>query len=174
MIGAGTTSRRASSRLSPPARRRAGGGAALLLAAVGSSACYSYAPMRDPEPQLGQAFAFDINEPCPPVIAEGVGPETRRVEGTLVRRTETDFVVSVARATTTRGRIYRWNGETVALPQEYVRQVRTRRFSPIRTLGVAGGAVVSFLAFVVTRSLATGGGVADKTQEPKQNDGNVQ
>ncbi len=174
MIGAGTTSLRASSLFPPPARPRAGGGAALLLAVMGLSACYAYAPLRDPEPQLGQVFAFDLNEPCPPAVADRVGLDTRQVEGTLVRRTETEFVVSVARATTTRGRTYRWNGETVSLPQEYVRQVRTRRFSPGRTVAVAGGAVVSFVAFVVTRTLTAGGGVTDKTQEPKQGDGNVQ
>jgi hypothetical protein len=145
-----------------------------LLAAVGLSACYTYAPLRDPEPQLGQSLSFELGEPCPTALARDVGPDTKRVEGTLVRRTETDFVVSVDRAVTTRGRMYRWNGETVSLPQEYVRQVRTRRFSPSRTVAVAGGAVLSFVAFVVTRSLGVLGGVDEKTGEPKQDDGNVQ
>ena len=174
MNGAGTTPLRPSSRFRLPALWRAGGGAVLLLAAVGLSACYTYAPLRDPEPQLGQSLSFELDDPCPTALAEDVGPDTKRVEGTLVRRTETDFVVSVSRAVTTRGRMYRWNGETVSLPQEYVRQVRSRRFSPSRTVAVVGGAVVSFVAFVVTRSLVAPGGVNDKTLEPKQDDGNVQ
>jgi hypothetical protein len=146
----------------------------LWLAAAGLSGCYTYAPLRDPEPQLGQSLSFELEEPCPTGLADAVGPDTKRVEGTLVRQTETDFVVSVRRAINSRGQMYRWSGETVSLPQEYVRQVRTRRFSPTRTFAVAGGAVVSFVAFVITRSLTATGGVNDKTQEPKQDDGNVQ
>lgn len=158
--------------LKSPAPRRVGGWAALALAA-GLTGCYAYAPLRDPEPQLGQSFAFDLAEPCPAEIAAGVGPETARVEGTLVRRTETDFIVSVSQAVTTRGRTYRWNGETVTLPQAYVRQVRTRRFSGPRTLLVAGGAAVSFVAFVITRNLLGGGGVGEDTK-PLPDDGNIQ
>ncbi len=150
----------------PPAPRRAGGWPALALLSAGLTACYSYAPLHDPEPQLGQQFAFELAEPCPPPIADGVGPETARVQGTLVRRTDTDFVVSVSQAVTTRGRTYRWNGEMVTLPQAYVRQVRARRFSASRTVLVAGGTALSFVALVVTRSLGVlGGGSGDEGKE---------
>jgi hypothetical protein len=174
MIGARAIPSRAASRLQPPAHRRVGGWVALLVASMGLSACYTYAPLRDPEPQLGQSLSFELDEPCPEGLADAVGPDTKRVEGTLVRRTETDFVVSVDRAITHRGQMYRWSGETVSLPQDHVRQVRSRRFSPTRTFAVAGGAVVSFFAFVITRSLTASGGVDEKTGEPKQDDGNVQ
>lgn len=143
--------------------------AALALAAVGLSACYTYAPLRDPEPQMGQAFAFDLDQPCPQALCERVGLDTRRVEGTLVRRTDSEFVVSVARTNAGGGRTYRWNGETVTLPQAYVWQVRSKRFSPTRTVAVVGGAALSFVAFVITRSLGVGGGTADNTGVPKDN-----
>jgi hypothetical protein len=145
------------------------GSAAAVLAAVGLSACYTYTPLRDPEPEMGQAFAFDVDQPCPPAIADRVGLDTRRVEGTLVRRTDTEFVVSVARTNAAGGRTYRWNGETVSLPQAYVWQVRTKHFSPTRTVAVVGGAALSFVAFVITRSLGAGGGVNGNTGVPKDN-----
>jgi hypothetical protein len=144
----------------------------VLLAALGSSACYTYTALRDPEPQLGQAFAFDLNQPCPQSVADRVGQDTRRVEGRLVQRTGTEFVVSVDRTNAGGGRTYRWNGETVALPQAYVWQVRSKRFSPGHTVAVVGGTALSLVAFVITRSLAIGGGVSDKTGEPK--DGGAQ
>ncbi len=157
---------RGTQRPKPPALRTAGGLAAVVLASLGLTACYAYAPLRDPEPRLGQQFAFELAEPCPPPLADGIGPETARVEGTLVRRTDTDFIVSVSQAVTTRGRAYRWNGETVTLPQVYVRQVRARRFSASRTVLVAGGTAVSFVAFLVTRSLGVlGGGSGDEGKE---------
>lgn len=143
--------------------------AAVALAAVGLSACYTYTPLRDPEPQMGQAFTFDLDQPCPPAVAERVGLDTRRVEGTLLRRTDSEFVVSVARTNASGGRSYRWNGETVTLPQAYVWQVRSKRFSPTRTVAVVGGAALSFVAFVITRSLGVGGGTADNTGVGKDN-----
>lgn len=160
-------------RLEPSALRIAGGWAALVLASVALTGCYTYAPLRDPEPRLGESLAFELAEPLPADVARGVGPETTRVEGTLVRRTDTDFIVSVSQAVTTRGRVHRWNGETVSLPQAYIRRVQTRRFSAPRTVLVAGGAALSFVAFVVTRSLLGGGGTGEKTK-PLPDDGDIQ
>ncbi len=156
-------------RPTPPALHRAGGGAAVLLAVLGLSACYTYAPLRDPEPEEGRVLAFDVAQPCPEAVALAVGRDTRQVEGTLLRRTDADFVVSVARTFASGGRTYRWNGETVSLPQAYVWQVRSKHLSPIRTVAVAGGAALSFAAFVVTRTLGVGGGVSENTGVPKDN-----
>ncbi|MGH7754576.1 MAG: hypothetical protein ACREN5_17355, partial [Gemmatimonadales bacterium] len=148
----------------PPVRRRAGGSPALfqLIGAALSwlwlAGCYTYVPLIAPPPEPDRVLAFDLNDRGRAEVVDNVGPETARVEGTLLRNTDTDYVIRVARVITLRGRAYPWSGETVTLNRSYVSELREKRFSPPRTLVAAGGATVSLVAFIVTRGLGVFGG----------------
>lgn len=133
-------------------------GAALALLCTG---CYTYVPLIAPPPEPDRVLAFDLNDRGRAEVVENIGPETARVEGTLLRSTDTAYVIRVAQVITLRGRAYPWSGETVMLSRAWVRELRERRFSAPRTLVVAGGATMSLLAFVVTRGLGVLGGEDD-------------
>lgn len=133
-----------------------------LLLLVG---CYTYTPLIAPTPDPDQALAFDVNDRGRAEMMENVGPETARVEGTLLEQTDSAYQVSVARVITLRGRVYQWNGETVVLRREHVREVRERRFSAPRTVAAAGGATIPLLALLVSQTLNIFG-TDEKTDNP--------
>lgn len=147
-----------------------GRAAALGLAWLSLAGCYTYAPLIAPAPDPKQVLAFDLNDVGRAAVADPVGPETARVEGTLLRLTDADYEVSVSQVITLRGRTYHWTGETVTLSRSYVREVRERRFSAPRTVAVAGSATLSFLAFVVSRGLGVLGGGESNRLPPSDDD----
>ncbi len=143
--------------------------AALAWAWLTLAGCYTYVPLIAPTPDPNHVLAFELNDGGRAAVAENIGPETARVEGTLLQLTDADYQVSVRQVITVRGRAYQWTGETVTLSRPYVREVRERRFSAPRTVAVAGSATLSFLAFVVSRGLGVFGG-GDTSRLPPSDD----
>lgn len=115
---------------------------------------YKYTPVA---PVAGMQLALDLNDRGRLELAEHVGPEIARVEGTLVSVADSQYMMHVARTYGFRGQEHRWNGEPVTIRYSQVGLVRERSFSAPRTVVLAGTITASAVAFVVTRSLLGGG-----------------
>jgi hypothetical protein len=121
------------------------------------SGCYRYVPMTGTAPVAGERYTFEITDAGRVGLADRLGPGVLKVEGTLVRRTEDSYVVSVAGIDLLSGGSSHWTGEQVPLNAGYVGTLQRRQFSRGRTMAAVGAAALAIGAFIVTRGL-TGSG----------------
>ncbi len=136
-------------------RRLARGLLALAPAAV--PACYHYVPLQS-EPAPGIVVQVELNDDGRVAMTSAVGPETGKIEGVLLSRTDSGMVVSVRQVLGEYGGVARWEGEAVEIRSGWVRRLREREFSAGRTALVAALAGGGFVAFVATRDLLGFGG----------------
>lgn len=126
-------------------------GAALVMVLV--SGCYSLRPAASVEPQVGTRVAFDINDAGRVALSGTMGQDIGQVDGQLVAKEDGEYLLSVLNVHYVRGGQQAWSGEQVRIKTDYVGARYERRFSAVKTVGLAGimlGAVGGFLA---TRSL---------------------
>ena len=114
--------------------------------------CYSLQPIRGPIPEPGAVIGLDINDAGRVVLGGAMGPEIAQVEGRLVRRDTTAFVVGILNVQLLRGGSQVWHGETVHVKREYVSSIYERRFSKSRTL-IAGAVGVGLVVALTSKSL---------------------
>jgi hypothetical protein len=115
--------------------------------------CYRYVPMGEPAPVLGARYAFEITDAGRVGLADRLGPGVMKVEGTLVRRTEDGYVVSVSGIDLISGGSSHWSGEQVPVSAGYVARLERREFSAGRTAAALGAAALAIGAFIVSRGL---------------------
>ena len=137
--------------------RRAGLAGMLTLAAQLTTGCYSTVPVgaasigpRDVVLEITDRGRVDLDG------ALGVSP--LRVTGRLTATTDSTYTLAVRQVETVRGEAAQWQGESVTVRRSGVGLVQERRFSRGRTALAVLGVVGAIVAFVVTRSLVTGGG----------------
>jgi hypothetical protein len=125
-----------------------------VLSTIGLQAgCYRYVPMAGSTPVLGDRYTFEITDAGRVGLGDRLGSGVARVEGTLVRRTEDSYVVSVAGIDLLNGTSSHWTGEQVPINAGYVSTLQKREFSRGRTAAAVGAAVIAIGAFIVTRGL---------------------
>jgi len=129
------------------------------LLALSLSSCYVQVPLEAsaPAPAPGTRLVIELTDQGRAGMESQVGPAVASVEGALVSRSDTVYVVGVSAVNGLWGAFSKWQGERVTLRAEFVRRLSERRFSMGRTVAVFGVATAGFLAFVVTRSLLGGG-----------------
>ena len=120
--------------------------------------CYVYAPLNPTVPQPGVRLAFELNDQGRVGMAGSLGPEVARVEGALVTRTETEYVLQVSQVLGLSGTTTKWSGETVSVQPDYVKTLRERRVSKGRTALLTAALTAAAVAFVATRNLLGFGG----------------
>lgn len=120
--------------------------------------CYRYVPMSGVTPILGERYTFEITDAGRVGLADRLGPGVLKIEGTLVRRTEDSYVVSVAGVDLLSGGSSHWTGEQVPLNPGFVSTMQRREFSPGRTAVAIGATALAIGVFIVTRALSGGGG----------------
>jgi hypothetical protein len=121
--------------------------------------CYvnrPYAELR-PEPAPGTRLVIELTDAGRVAMAPQVGPDIGRVEGALVQRSDSQYVLGVAKVFGLYGTLQKWEGERMAFPTAYVRRLYERRLSLGRTVALAGGAAVAFVTFALTTSLLGSG-----------------
>jgi hypothetical protein len=99
---------------------------------------------------------LDINDAGRVALGGSMGPEISQVEGRLLQRTPSDYLVSVSAIHLVRGGEQTWSGEQVHIKPEYVSSMYERRFSRGRSVAlttVAVAVVGSVAAHVI---LSTG------------------
>ena len=115
--------------------------------------CYSLEPTTRLNPELlGQPVALDINDAGRVALGGSMGPEISQVEGRLVQRTPTDYLISVSVVHLVRGGEQTWSGERVSIKSEYVKSMYERRFSRGRSIAlaaVAAGVIGSVATHVI-------------------------
>ena len=129
------------------------------------SGCYTYQPTGAVTPEIGQEFAFDINDVGRVGLGGTMGPEIAQIEGRLISRENAEYLVAVTAVRFLRGGEQVWKGENVRIRSEFVTSTYERHFSKGRsiTLGAAG---VGALAYLLTRSLLGRGAEGETTPPP--------
>ena len=115
-------------------------------------ACYRYRPVVAP-PEPGTRVALELNDRGRVGVADSLGPELTHVEGELVSRTDSLYLLHVLSVRDIRGGRTRWRGEPASVRQEFVKDVTVRELSKQRTAMLVGGVVVATVAFVISRDL---------------------
>ena len=124
----------------------------LALLPFATSACYTYAPLRT-APNPGTVVVLDINDQGRVALGQRLGTELARIEGELVRRTDSEYVVRMRQVQTLGGTTTHWSGETVELRDEYVKNVGERQLSRSRSLFAAAGFAIAVGLVVAGQSL---------------------
>ena len=128
--------------------------------------CYSMEPVGgSAAPQPGTELAWDINDAGRVALGGTMGPEIAQVEGRLVEKDNTEYVVAVSVVHLLRGGEQTWRGEHVRIKQEYVTSMYEKRFSKVRSIA-AGAVTVAVVALVATRSSLIGLGSAEPGKTP--------
>lgn len=127
--------------------------------------CYTLQPAGGFRPELvGTEVAFDVNDAGRVALGGAMGPEIAQVEGRLIQKDDSDYVLAASGVRLLRGGVQKWAGETVRINTSYVSTIYERRLSVGRSvvLGLLGAGAVAYL---VTRSLV-GSGTIDMPPDP--------
>lgn len=141
------------------------------LAPVALAGCYTYT-YTPYAPVPGMQIALDLNDNGRAQLQQNVGPEVATVEGLLISSADSTYVLQVTRTITFRGQTHKWAGEQVNVRHAHVGVIRERKFSTPRTVMAAGTVTASIVAFVVTKSILSGGSGGPGGNEPPPNNGN--
>ena len=144
--------------------------AGALLLGVGVVGCYSLQPMRGAEPQVGTKVAFDVNDSGRVALGGTMGPQIAQVEGQLLEKDSTGYLLAVSQIRMIQGGEQVWSGEQIRLNSRFVGSAYERKFSLGRTIGLGAIGAGGIAAFVAGFSWATGG--ADP-QQPPSDSGNT-
>jgi len=129
------------------------------------TACYTLQPAARGAAPLGTEMAFDINDAGRLALGGSMGPEIAQIEGRLVEKDSSEYVVAVTGLKLLRGGEQVWRGERVRIKTSYVSSLYEKRFS--RSKSMAMGAVgLGVLAAIVGRSIGVIGPPGDGGPSP--------
>ena len=136
--------------------------------------CYVYQPLGGdlPEPVPGAMVALELNDQGRVGMERQVGTEVARIEGAVVSRSDTGYVMGVRTVIKLWGSQSRWQGEQISVRADYVRRMSERRLSPGRTVMAAGGATLGFVVYLLANTLVGGGNAPGPGPEPPPPGGN--
>ena len=144
-----------------PARSRAAGAAARLRVARAtvlglslgvSTGCYTSRAVMG-APDAGALAVVSLNDRGRVLLGDALGPNAERLEGNVLSRSDSAFVVAVRNVRYVTGQSNDWSGERVTVPIAAVRGLEERRYSRGRTWALVGLVTAGLLALVFTRSL---------------------
>ncbi len=135
--------------------------AVLVIAGLTGAGCYVNRPLAaSPEP--GTNVLLALNDRGRVALADSIGEAASEIEGVLVSRRDSAFVIRVRAIEYLNGQRQRWTGEPLSVREDHVRNVHARRISKGRTAVVAGAISSSVIAFILSRDLfGLGGGGRD-------------
>ena len=133
----------------------------VVLAGALMAGCYTLEPAMGVVPRVGSVVALDVNDLGRVALGGSMGPEIAQIEGPLVEKTPTEYVVAVKVVRLLRGGEQTWAGEQVHLKTEFVTSVSERRFSAGRSAVFAAGAVGVAVAGILAGRHVIGSGTGD-------------
>lgn len=142
--------------IGPGARLLVGVGAVALGATLATS-CYTYTPAATLTPPPSAELSLIFTDQGRVGAGGVLGPGLERVDGQVVRATDSAYLLRVARVTNLRGVQTPWRGETVSVARAWVATTYERRFSPSRTYLIAGLSTALLAAFIATHGFGLGG-----------------
>src|SRR5438128_6545214 len=132
---------------------------AIMIAAASLTAgCYSYNPLRTPDPEPGMSVAVTLTDAGTLELGPYLGLDAFIVRGRYVRADERGLVLAVLQVETKRGDWQPWAGESVTLPTGHIASLEARRLAKGRTVLLAGVGVASLAATTLAFTLTGGGG----------------
>jgi hypothetical protein len=114
--------------------------------------CYTLQPTGGPVPQAGKIIGLDINDAGRVALGGAMGPSIGQIEGRLVQKDSSEYVVAVTAVHLLRGGDQVWRGEAVHIKTEFVSSVYERRFSKARSAALAAIGIGA-VAIIASRSL---------------------
>ena len=137
--------------------------AGTLAGALGlSTGCYTTRPILG-IPDAGTPVVVALNDRGRVAMADSLGQNVDRVEGTAVtRQGDSSVVLAISRVRFISGDESRWGGEQLTFRMSSLRGFEERRFSRARTGALVGLTVGALVAFIVTRQLVSGGSGGDR------------
>jgi hypothetical protein len=121
-----------------------------------STGCYVYTPVAT-APSQGSQLLLELNDRGRVGLGGLIGSSGKEVEGLLQPGPDSVFNVKVVAVSYLNGQRNQWTGENLAVSHDFVRDVKTRRFSKSRTLLTVGSIVAGSVLFIVTRGLIGAG-----------------
>ncbi len=131
---------------------RAAGFAVVLVAG-----CYTYTPVAGVTPAPDAELSLVFTDQGRVGAGSVLGSSLERVDGRVVRATDSAYLIRVARVTDLRGGQTQWRGETVSVARAWVGNTYERRFSPSRTYLIAGLCSAAVAVFIGTRAFGLTG-----------------
>lgn len=129
----------------------------LLLAACLAPAvlggCYAYTAYVHDRPVPGLVVEVTLNDHGRVTLAENIGPEVWRVEGSVASVGDSSFTLLVGRITGLDRTTSKWGGEEVTIPMSAVRELRERHFSTGRTVLLAGSVTAGLVGLIASSSI---------------------
>jgi hypothetical protein len=114
--------------------------AAIVLVLTG---CYAVEPLATTSPVPGTRLALAINDGGRVALGGSMGPSIGKVEGNLISKQDSTYVLSVLGVDYLDGTFQKWQGETVRINTGMVSGFYTKRFSKGRTITFIAGATAA-------------------------------
>jgi len=108
-------------------------------------------------PPVGSRVAFDLNDAGRAGLGGALGPEVAQLEGQLLEKDSTGYLVAVSNLKLLRGGEQVWAGEQVRIKPDFVGNTYAKRFSTGRTVALSAAGAGGLAAFFLGRSLIGGG-----------------
>lgn len=153
------------------AARRMRGIVAAVLLLPSATGCYSSRMVPEGSAIPGRDVSLGINDRGRVGLGGRMGPGVLRINGRLVARTDSEYVVRVASVDFVEAGASRWSNEQVSVPTEFVGGVTERRLSKARSWLTAGIVAAALVAFGLTVDLIGGGREGGDGREPGNNNG---
>ena len=136
----------------------------VAAAAVLLAGCYELQPATGVVPTIGTEIALDVNDAGRVALGGAMGPEIAQIEGRLMQRDSTEYLVAVSLVHLLRGGEQVWSGEKIHIRSEHVTSIYEKRFSRGRSIALGSVGIAGIIA-LVTRSIV-GGGTAEPARVP--------
>jgi hypothetical protein len=132
------------------------------------AACYRYTPVTDLVPAQGAVVRLDLSETGTAQLGSVLGRNATAVEGTVLSRTDTSFLLSVSATRQRNEQPLTWAGEQVTVPRQAVQAIEARSLNKKKTLLLAGVAILGAigLKLIVSSLDALAGGDDGVTPPP--------
>jgi hypothetical protein len=129
----------------------------LVLACLTGAGCYVNRPL-PATAESGTNILLALNDRGRVALADSIGEAASEIEGALVSRRDSMFVIRVRAVEYLNGQRQRWTGEPLSVREDHVRDVHSRLISKRRTAVVAGAISSGVIAFILSRDLLGLGG----------------
>lgn len=132
-----------------------------------SGACFTYAPLEAPVPQVGSEVRARLADPIDVQVGDMTLNGVNQVEGRVYRAQADSVMVYGDWVYTQVGSRYPANGGALLLARDRIGSLQVRRLSPGRS-GIAGVAAVGvmFLVFRLVESALGGGNSTNQPPDP--------
>ena len=121
-----------------------------------TTGCYVYTPVAAP-PAPGTRLLLELNNQGRVGLGGSIGSAASSVEGLLQAGADSTYNLKVVSVSYLNGQRNQWNSEPLAVPRNFVRDVKSRQFSKTRTVITVGALVAGTVLFIVTRGLIGSG-----------------